>query len=101
MKIVLAALTLCPILLAGCQQKAPPPAAAPNPIIGEWACTLATSSGKAKVGAVFAADGKSTVEITLNANVAGKRVAGKLSASGKWSHKGQMLSLTLGDFKVA
>lgn len=101
MKIALAALVLCPALLAvGCKQKPPPPPPA-NPIIGEWACTTPTDKAKAKIGAVFTADGKSTVDITLTANAGGKRVAGKLSTTGKWSQKGQTFTLTLGDFAVA
>lgn len=101
MKIALATLILCPALLAaGCKQKPPPPPP-PSPMIGEWACTAATDGAKAKMATVFTAEGKSSVEVTLNANVAGKRIAGKLSATGRWSQKGQTLSLTLGDFKVA
>jgi hypothetical protein len=102
MKIALAALILCPALLAaGCQQKKAEAATAPNPILGEWACALTTDSAKVKFVAVFAADKKSTIDVTLNASAAGKRIAGKLSGTGKWSQKGKTLALTFGDFKVA
>ena len=100
MKIALAALVLCPILLAsGCKEKpAPPPP--PNPIIGAWACTATADKTTAKINTTFAADGTLTARISIKATLEGKQLVGKLDAAGSWGGSGNLFSQNLGAMTV-
>lgn len=100
MKIALAALVLCPILMAsGCKEKpAPPPP--PNPIIGAWACTATADKTAAKINTTFAADGTLTAKISVKATLEGKQIFGKLEATGGWGGSGNLFSQDLGAMTV-
>lgn len=100
MKIALAALVLCPALLAaGCKEKPLPPPP-PNPVIGEWACTIRGDKARAKFDAMFAADGVLTLKMSINATSEGKELAAKLDAAGTWAGNGQAFTQRLDTFTV-
>ncbi|MDP3738295.1 MAG: hypothetical protein Q8R02_12950 [Hyphomonadaceae bacterium] len=100
MKIALAALVLCPALLAaGCKKKPLPPPP-PNPVIGEWACTIRSDKAKAKFDAAFAENGALTVKMSISATSEGKELAARLDATGSWAGNSQAFTQRLDNFTV-